>query len=831
MARNNDSIRVEIEGDSTGLTRALRDSQNSLDKFSKSTSGTLSSVSKSLSGSLGKISSAGSGIGMAFSAASIATAAAGAVIVGTMVAVQKASEKAFEVFQSASLAGTNVENIQRMANMYREVGLTMENIADQQKDLKDKLGDAINNQAGSMYTDIIKPLKLNILELKKMADAGEDVYAKIYYAAKAQGYSATQMTNIAETLGNDAVKRVPVLEKFNSLQEYQNALAHESVQLTSQQSDQFKKYRDATAALSNAWQSWNNEVLAPIAEKLAEIINKITAIINTRNKMADVATEWGKMSPRQILKDEEDYQKVVKEKGEEEAKRKTRGLATLRKHNDATIAEAKRVIEEHKNLEQSQQAEANKAPAKGYEKHTLDNSIKTLDSAKDKLRGQLEDVEHMRKNIVQGIQDSIFTAYGGNMDKMQADIDLANKKAAVRKAEIQKQIDADDVAAKSKADAAAKAAAAAAERQAAQEKRLNDEQIRARKDLDKILVDMTVNSTDKQLKEFDRQQVETTKAIEKNAAILKIKGQELQDLLTAQVKAGVEQRKKLLDEIIGYQDQFQGTKDINALLGTGELDEKQKEFLRYQQQQRVSDGSPFGEAAESKRDKALKDNQEELQLELAQNDLLLKGHEDYEKRKAEITLKYNTQAMQIQEQFTQAQIGTFTEAATSMTTAMTAAFGEQSGAAKAAFAVQRGLSIAQTILSIQTAMAQALATPFPASLAAYAQVASMGMKIISTAKGANAGQFHGGVDDIPNSLNNKSFVLKAGERVVQPEANKKLTSFLDDQDKSGGRGDIVVNAPLIVQGSIDDDAKFTEMAKKHASIITQAVKNEQRRTT
>jgi hypothetical protein len=46
----------------------------------------------------------------------------------------------------------------------------MDNVADQMKDAKDKLGDAITNNAGSMLTDVIQPLKLNMFELQKAAE-------------------------------------------------------------------------------------------------------------------------------------------------------------------------------------------------------------------------------------------------------------------------------------------------------------------------------------------------------------------------------------------------------------------------------------------------------------------------------------------------------------------------------------------------------------------------------------------------------------------------------------------------------------------------------------
>ncbi|HDZ2776577.1 TPA: hypothetical protein RSS54_004945, partial [Klebsiella pneumoniae] len=222
-----------------------------------------------------------------------------------------------------------------------------------------------------------------------------------------------------------------------------------------------------------------------------------------------------------------------------------------------------------------------------------------------------------------------------------------------------------------------------------------------------------------------------------------------------------------------------------------------------------------------------------MNAELQQNDLLLKGHEDYEKRKAEITAKYNAQAIDISNQNAQQQLTIFSDTAQSLSDGMVAAFGESSGAAQAAFALSKGITIAQTVLSIQSALAQALATPWPASLANYAQVLSLGMSIISTAKGAASGQFHGGVDELPAGMDNKSFVLKAGERVVQPEANKKLTKFLDTQEKGGSTaGDITVNAPLIIQGDVaGDDKKFNEMLKKHANSVTQAVRSSQRRNT
>jgi hypothetical protein len=138
-------------------------------------------------------------------------------------------------------------------------------------------------------------------------------------------------------------------------------------------------------------------------------------------------------------------------------------------------------------------------------------------------------------------------------------------------------------------------------------------------------------------------------------------------------------------------------------------------------------------------------------------------------------------------------------------------------------------------MNIQTALSSALATPFPASLAAYAQVLSLGASIVTTAKGAASGKAHSGIDTVPTmgGQNDSTWILQAGERVVQKSANKDLTSYLQNQSSGRSSGDNapVINAPLIIQGgNQDDDAKFQSMLKKHATSVNQAVRNSQQRT-
>ncbi|MHA3063086.1 tape measure protein [Acinetobacter sp. ANC 4641] len=80
----------------------------------------------------------------------------------------------------------------------------------------------------------------------------------------------------------------------------------------------------------------------------------------------------------------------------------------------------------------------------------------------------------------------------------------------------------------------------------------------------------------------------------------------------------------------------------------------------------------------------------------------------------------------------------------SMTETMKGAFGEQSAAYKAAFAVQKAFAIAQSMVAIQAALALAMNAPFPESLAQYAIVAAQTASIIGNISSVAAEFYDGG---------------------------------------------------------------------------------------
>ncbi|MFV9121670.1 hypothetical protein ABQ380_07470 [Citrobacter freundii] len=423
----------------------------------------------------------------------------------------------------------------------------------------------------------------------------------------------------------------------------------------------------------------------------------------------------------------------------------------------------------------------------------------------DAIRSSLPETDNTSNTPVLNPPSNAFTGKAG----VQPNANTGWVDKGKAQAEADKALKAQEAAAR-KAQAAAQKAAAARET--------------AQRNWETALTNIADNANELRLQNFDRQQLQLQKTIKDTGAILKKSQDEIDTMVDKAKESAAQARTELVDQMIGYSNPNQDLIDQNNLSG---LNGTQKGFLADQQNQRINGGNPF---AYDNTEKLLQENAQREQLELQLNEKLLAGTEDFEKRKAEIKARYAEQALQLEQQNAQQQLSLMSTAAGDMGTMLAGVFGESSGAAKAAWAIQKGLSMAQIMMNLQVALSSALATPFPASLAAYAQVASMGAQIISTAQG----QAHSGIEEVPGSLGKDStWVLQAGERVVSRGQNQQLQKFLDDNASNGGTGETVINAPLIIQGNVDggDDETFNKMLKKHSQSVNQAVISAQKRST
>jgi len=119
----------------------------------------------------------------------------------------------------------------------------------------------------------------------------------------------------------------------------------------------------------------------------------------------------------------------------------------------------------------------------------------------------------------------------------------------------------------------------------------------------------------------------------------------------------------------------------------------------------------------------------------------------------------------------------------SMSGIMKSLAGEQSTAYKAMFAIEKGISIARSIMAIQTGIAMAAANPFPMNIGAMASVAAATMNIVTSIQSVKmAGQAHDGIMSVPNS---GTWNLEKGERVLTQDTAKRLDSTLESIQSGG----------------------------------------------
>lgn len=144
---------------------------------------------------------------------------------------------------------------------------------------------------------------------------------------------------------------------------------------------------------------------------------------------------------------------------------------------------------------------------------------------------------------------------------------------------------------------------------------------------------------------------------------------------------------------------------------------------------------------------------------------------------------------------------------------------------RTAFEIGKQAAVAQaTISTFQNAVlayGQGLDIPFVgevlAPIFAGAAIAAGAVQIANIE--SQQYQAHAGMDEVPQSADNQSFTLSSGERVVQPEANKDLTSFLKKQSSSkgdtGGGGVQTINIEVNAKMSDADARSMTDMIIKN----------------
>ncbi|QGT82921.1 phage tail tape measure protein [Pseudomonas coronafaciens] len=115
--------------------------------------------------------------------------------------------------------------------------------------------------------------------------------------------------------------------------------------------------------------------------------------------------------------------------------------------------------------------------------------------------------------------------------------------------------------------------------------------------------------------------------------------------------------------------------------------------------------------------------------------------------------------------------------------------------------------------------------PAAAPAAALAAAAATAPMVASVSASALMGMAHNGIDNIPKE---GTWLLDRGERVLNPNQNRDLTSYLADKSGTGGVGGtpITINAPVTVQAQPGvSDADAMRQGKAAGEALAQEVRS------
>lgn len=735
MAKNKQQMIFEIDGDVTGLRRALAQGANSIHSFGAESDDMFGGFTKQFTDLTERFGGFNTGI--------VGVAGALGLAAGGIYSLVSSSSDYVKTYNEvAKTTGVTVEQLQRLEKQFASTGLTVESFGTINQDTLDKLGDAF--RAGGGVSDDLKEYGLDIQQYNKylnQMDGGIQAVIHTFYEMQKAGKTNAEITNVMETLASDSSHLVSTLKDYSTEQDALNAIQSQHIILTNETAEKYQDFDKKITQLGSSFQLFKAEALGPT-------LDDIQTLFDLMNK------DWSKNDFMQMFRN-------------------------------------------------------------FY--YGGDNAIATF----------LRDVDGVDPAGIVGTKE--WNAKHKDDKPVLEQPKITPKDGWVN----QEGESAKAAAAATKAEAAAKALVA--------------KKVQAEKNLQQTLSQIGLSDGDVRVKTFQRQQDEIVTKIKESAKTLGKSEQDTNSMLTQAYDSRTKKFKEMIDDMIGYSDPNKNLKTLSDnIAGIGNnMSNDQGNYLLEQQNQRLGlnnvgsdESNPFDNSNILAQKQ--KDLQDEMQLELTLNaqlnEKLGTSHEDYLKRKNAITQKYNTKAMAIEAQNTQAQMDLLANSAGSIGTMMAGAFGEGSKAAQAAFAVQKGITIANTVMKIQEALATALATPFPANLANYASILSMGASIITTAKGAASGQAHSGIDSIPTmgGKDESTWILQAGERVLSKSNNRDLTQYLSNANSNGSTGSnpINVNAPLIVQGSTNmSDAQMNTMLKKHSNSVLQSVRSAQKRNS
>lgn len=765
-------------------------------------------------------------------------AAAGAAVGGISMLAVETMKAQRELQNVANKAGVTVQELYQIGIAANTVGVETEKLGDVFKDLNDRIGEFSATGSGELkeFFDLIKG-KSNVSIDDMIGKSAPENLALIASTMKEIGASSQEITFVMESVANDASVLYEVFKNGQQgLADLYSDYATKHATLSSDTAAEINKMDSNFKTLSDNFGIYMSEKFS----ELYGLIGKLSKFAS--DSFADSAFD------RQLEHMEAKFRsgdlKITPDIDP------TLVDAFFKKVNAKSLASTPR---------RSSTSQMITSDSFGPDQAKVDQAQAQLDA----LRKQAEDVNLARdvdksnKGSKQGL------ASGGTNAKSIVDANDQIEASMARRAKLESDIAVTTAnLEKAKADGHTLYADSLNSQLKNQESNLktNVEQTRA----------LEEQRSGFMKKESDKREQESQKAAQKSlqlekersAAQLAVMADESSKLDVAHSQE-VQKFQEMLDKKLITQAQFnakreqletqhqQKLKDIENQKATERLqDERDVATTRVQEadadlalrQQHLQEKLEAGKITEAQYNNAVAEARREHNSVMVEQDTQFVTDENSRAvMNAEAKMMYLQEQRDLElisEQEFQAQrVGLEAEVTSAKTTLMNAqldAFSNMmsgiSGLAaagskeqKALFAIEKAATIAKMSLASYQAFANVETDPSLPTLFAK-NVARVGIaaQFAAQAGGLAAvtlGQFHSGTDEVDST---GSYILREGERVVQPTANKDLTSFLKNGGDGGGT---VVNADLIIQGGGDglNDDRFKEYLVKHREMVTQAV--------
>ena len=751
---------VEINGTNKGLTTAVNNSMDELNKLDQAAQGLFSNMTGPLSNLQGGLNAINS-----LSPALRGLGAAGLAAGAGFAAFTKASQTVNTLTEIQTNTGVSIEMLQKLKKEFKDTGMEVDKFGDINKDMLDKLGDSLRAGKGGVADDLGEwGIKLSELtDYAYKAEGGIEAIIDVFYKMKAAGRSQAEITNAMETMASDASHLTSTLSKYSSKQEALNAINKQSAGISRENADAIKEFDRNIKNLQTNIDELNVKAVGPLIKELNELWEYWNRDWTSADFVKVMKDFWygGDTAIAQFFRkidgiSDEGYSNESKKAAEFARRSREQGaanMAELKKQWAAKEQAEKKRKEQIENEQKERQKEADKLKAE--QKRAAEEARK---AAEEQIKIRREYVNSLVGIAATGLNNDIL---GSTFSE-----DQRNKLSKGGYSE---------------------------------------------SDLSSL-----------QTKEFSK----SIKSMDMTGL-----SQAISDMRTQ--TANLEQ---------GYKKAFD-----TGMLSADEYKNKLKELQQAQTDWELALSLSRDKHANDVAEMFAQDGwltaQENMQLQLEQLNthtedmrLVIQNYEDsrilsHEQANAAIERldkQYAVKAAAIARQETMMKIQMADDAASGIAGTLQGLLGEQNKVAQAAFAISKGISIANGVINAHEAATKSMALyPGPLGMAMAATSYAKVIGEVMSMKSMTLGQFHSGIDNVAET---GDYTLQKGERVVDRRLNQDLKDYLQKNEQ--GQQDQQqqpIDASIHIAGSVMDERTLMAALKKQQQTLVQIVQDGQRR--